>query len=120
MDDCTSFSIKYLRLMGADVSNLFLGPSRLVCADLTCSLRMMLVMEGTRKEKKGLKSFILFYLVDLLKSLVATAYVDCTACAPCKRLCVEYTTFSRKATYCVCIRLMLSKRLVHTKYDCCA
>ena len=30
------------------------------------------------------------------KSLVATAYVDCTACAPCKQICVEYTTFARK------------------------
>ena len=78
--------------------DLFLGPSRLGRADLTCSLLMMLVMEGTRKEKKGL-DFFLKNLVDLLKSLVATAYVDCTACAPCKRLCVEYTTFSRKMTY---------------------
>ena len=63
--------------------DLFLGPSRLVRADLTCSLRMILVMEGTRQEKKGLES--LFFLTihdDLLKSLVATAYVDCTACAP--------------------------------------
>ena len=34
-----------------------------------------------------------------MKSLVATAYIDCTACAPCKQLCVEYTTFARKATY---------------------
>ena len=60
---------------------------------------MMLVMEGARKEKKGLEFIFIFNLVDLLKSLVATAYVDCTACAPCKRLCVEYMTFARKATY---------------------
>ena len=41
---------------------------------------MMLVMEGARKEKKGLESlFFLKNLVDLLKSLVVTAYVDCTA-----------------------------------------
>ena len=71
--DCTSFSIKSLRLMGADVPDLFLGPSRLGRADLTYSLRMMLVMEGTRKEKKGLEFifYIFFNLVDLLKSLVA-------------------------------------------------
>ena len=48
--------------------------------------------EGARKEKKGL-DFFLKSLVDLLKLLVATAYVDCTAYAPCKRLCVECTTF---------------------------
>ena len=73
VDDCTSFSIKSSRLMGADVPDLFLGPSRLVRADLPCSLRMMLVMEGTRKEKKGLEFFIYFLknLVDLLKLLVA-------------------------------------------------
>ena len=48
----------------------------------------MLVMEGTRKERKGLESFFvcLKNIVDLLKSLVATANVDCTACAPCKQL----------------------------------
>ena len=60
---------------------------------------MMLVMEGAIKEKKGLEFY--FFLknpVDLLKSPVATAYVDCTAYAPCKRLCVEYTTFARIAT----------------------
>ena len=73
---------------------------------------MMLEMEGTRKEKKGLESFFLKNLVDLLKSLVATAYVDCTACATCKRLCVEYTTFLRKATYCVrIVRLLRVKQL---------
>ena len=45
---------------------------------------MVLVTEGARKEKKGLEfHFILKNLVDLLKSLVATAYIDCTACAPC-------------------------------------
>ena len=38
---------------------------------------------------------------------VATAYVDCTACAPCKQLCVEYTTFAHKATYCVHIVQLL-------------
>ena len=79
---------------------------------------MMLLMEGTRKEKKGLESFF-FNLVDLLKSLVATAYVDCTACAPCKRLCVEYTTFARKATYCVLIvRLLRVSDLLRTYTTC--
>ena len=43
--------------MGADVPDLFLITSQLGRADLTCSLQMMLVMEGARKEKKGLKSF---------------------------------------------------------------
>ena len=91
--------------MGADVPDLFLGPSRLGRADLTCSLRMILVMEGTRKEKKGLEYLFIFLksLVDFLKLLVATVYVDFTACAPCKRLCLEYTTFAPKTTYCVLI-----------------
>ena len=63
--------------------DLFLSVSQLGCADLNCSLRMMLVMESNRKEKKGLESFLFFLknLVNLLKSLVATAYVDCTAYA---------------------------------------
>ena len=96
-----------------DLGGMFVGwvsKDRLGCADLTCSLRMMLVMEGTRKEKKGLDFFVcLKNLVDLLKLLVATGYVDCTACAPRKQLCVEYMTFSRKATYCVRIRLVRSR-----------
>ena len=57
VDDCTSFSIKSSRLMGADVPDLLLGPSQLGHADLPCSLRIMLVMECTRKEKKGLEYF---------------------------------------------------------------
>ena len=70
--------------------NLFLSMSQLGRTDLTCSLRMMLVMEGARNEKKGLESLYKFLknLVDLLKLLVATAYIDCTAYAPYKRLCV--------------------------------
>ena len=64
--------------------DLFLSTSQLGRSDLTCSLRMMLVKEGARKEKKGLEIlFFLKNLVGLLKSLVATAYVDCTACATC-------------------------------------
>ena len=107
--------------MGADVPDLFLGPSQLVRADLTCSLRIMLVMKGKRKEKKGLIFF--FYLknlVDLLKSLVATVYVGCTACAPCKRLCVEYTTFFRKATYCVRLVQFLRVSNLLRMYTTCA
>ena len=77
--------------------------------------------EGARKEKKGLDFFLfLKNLVDLLKSPVATAYVDCTAYAPCKRLCVEYTTFERIATYCVrIVRLVRVSDLLRT-YTACA
>ena len=73
VDDCTSFSIKSSRLMGAAMPDLFLVQSRLSRVDLTCSLRaMMLVMKGDKKGKKGLESLFLFFnLVDLLKSLVA-------------------------------------------------
>ena len=98
----------------------FLSTSRLGRADLTCSLRMMLVMERARKEKKGLESF--FFLKNLfyfLKSLVATAYVDCTACAPCKQLCIEYTTFASKSTYCVrIVRLLRVSHLLRTYTTC--
>ena len=101
--------------------DIFLSASQLDRADFACSLRMMLVMEGSRKEKKGLESFFfLKNLVNLLKSPVATAYVDCTAYAPCKRLCVEYTTFARKATYCVRIVQLLRKQIIAYVYDLCA
>ena len=63
--------------------------------------------DGRCKKGKERVIFFLKNLVDLLNSLVATVYVDCTACAPCKRLCVEYTTFARKATYCVRIVQLL-------------
>ena len=54
--------------------------------------------EGARKKKKGLESFFLFEKAcRFVKSLVATAYVDCTAYAPCKQLGVDYTTFVRIA-----------------------
>ena len=99
--------------------DLFLSSSRLGRADLTFSLHMMLVMEGARKEKKGLESFFLKNLVNLLKSLVATAYVYCTAYATCKQLCVEYTTFARKATYCVrIVRLLRVSDLLRTYTTC--
>ena len=84
-DDNTSLSIKSSRLIGAEVLDLFLSASRLGRADFACSLRMMLVKEGARKEKKGLESFFFFFLenlVDLLKSPVARAYVDCTLMRP--------------------------------------
>ena len=74
VEDCTSFSLKSSRLMGAEVPDLFLVQSRLGHADLPCSLRaMMLVIKGTRKKKKGLESLFYFLknLVDLLKLLVA-------------------------------------------------
>ena len=55
----------------------------------------------------------------MLKSLVATEYVDCTACAPYKRPCVEYTTFARKATYCVhVVRLLCVSDLLRTYTTC--
>ena len=101
--------------------DLFFSASRLDRADFACSLLMMLVKEGARKEKKGLESlrFFLKNLVHLLKSLVATAYVDCTAYAPCKRLCVEYTTFARIATYCVrIVRLVRVSDLLRTYTTC--
>ena len=56
----------------------------------------------------------------MLKSLVATAYVDCTAYAPCKRLCVEYTTFARIASYFIrIVRLVRVSDLLRT-YTACA
>ena len=62
---------------------------------------------------------IFLNLVDLLKSPVATAYVDCTAYAPCKRPCVEYTTFAREATYCVrIVRLLRVSDLLRTYTTC--
>ena len=78
--------------------------------------------EGARKEKKGLEFFYLFFenLVDLLKSPVARAYVDCTAYAPCKLLCVEYTTFARIATYCVRIVRLVRVSDVLRTYTACA
>ena len=74
-----------------------------------------------KKGKERVRIFIYFLknLVNLLKSLVAPAYVDCMACAPCKRLCVEYTTFARKATYCVRrVRLLRVSNLLRTYTTC--
>ena len=59
-------------------------------------------------------------LVDLLKLPVATAYVDCTDYAPCNQLCVEYTTFARIATYCVCIVRLVRLRDLLRMYTACA
>ena len=102
--------------------DLFFSASRLDREDFACSLRMMLVKEGAKKEKKGLAffSFFLKNLVDFLKSPVATACIDCTANAPCKQLFVEYTTFLRIATYFVRIlRLVRVSNLLRT-YTACA
>ena len=82
--------------------DLFFGASRLDREDFSCSLRIMLGEVRCKKGKERVRIFFfLKNLVELLKLLVATAYVDCTACAPCKQLCVEYTTFARISTYCV-------------------
>ena len=85
----------------------FFASPRLDLEDFACSLRMMLSEGRCKKGKERVRIFIYFLknLVDLLKSPVARAYVDCTAYAPCKRLCVEYTTFARIPIYCVRIGL---------------
>ena len=72
-DYCISFSIKFFRIMGAAMHDLFLVQSQLSCVDLPCSPRdMTLVLKGDKKESKGLESFFLVEnLVDLLKTLVA-------------------------------------------------
>ena len=59
--------------------------SRLDREDFACSLRMMLSEGRCTKGKERVRIFIYFLKnpVDLLKSLVATAYVDCMAYAPC-------------------------------------
>ena len=57
--------------------------------------------------------------VDLLKSPVAKAYVDCTDYAPCKRLCVEYMTSARIATYCVRIVQLVSVSYLLRMYTTC-
>ena len=79
--------------------------------------------KGARKGKKGLEYLYIYFLknlVDLLKSPVARAYIDCTAYAPCKQLCVEYTTFAHIATYCVrIVRLVRIIDLLRT-YTACA
>ena len=59
-------------------------------------------------------------LVDLLKLPVATAYVYCTSYAPCRRLCVEYTTFARIATYCVRIAQLVRVSDLLRMYTACA
>ena len=80
----------------------FFALARLDCEDFACSLRMLLSEGRCKKGKEGARFYLfLKNLVDLLKSPVARAYVDCTSYAPSKRLCVEHTTFARIATYCV-------------------
>ena len=71
----------------------FFASPRLDREDFSCSLRIVL-SEGRRKKgKERVRIFIYIYiyffvenLVDMLKSPVARAYVDCTAYAPCKQL----------------------------------
>ena len=83
----------------------------------------MMLSEGRcKKGKERVRIFIylFFNLVDLLKFLVATAYVDCTAYAPCKQLFVEYSIFLRIATYCVrIVQLVRVSDLLRT-YTACA
>ena len=64
----------------------------------SCELDLFIVQDASdgrcNKEKIRVRFFLfLKNLVDLLKSLEVTEYVDCTACAPCKRLCVEIYDF---------------------------
>ena len=73
-----------------------------------------------KKGKERVRFFFFENLDDLLKVLVATAYVDCMTCAPCKRLCVEYTTFACKATYCVRIVPLLRVSNLLRTYTACA
>ena len=118
-DDSTSLSIKSSRLIGSEVLDLFFGSPRLDCEDFACSLRMMLSEGRCKKGKERVIFLYILNLVDLLKSLVATAYVDCTAYALCKRLCVEYTTFACIATYSVrIVRLVRVSDLLRTYTAC--
>ena len=98
----------------------FFGASRLYCEDFACSLRMMLSEGRCKKGKERVRIFFWKNLVNFLKSLVATAYVDYTAYAPCKRLCVGYATFAHIATYCVhIVQLVRVSDLLRT-YTACA
>ena len=79
-DDSISLSIKSSRLIGAMVLECFFGSPRLDREDFACSLRIILSEGRYKKGKEGVRMFFfLKNLVDLLKSPVATAYVDCTA-----------------------------------------
>ena len=73
--------------------------------------------EGAIKEKKGL-DFFLKNLVDLLKLLVATAYIDCTAYEATLRRIYDFCAYSNLLrTYSTtCVR----KRLIAYVYGLCA
>ena len=79
--------------MGAAMPDLFLVQSRFSRVDFPCSLRdMMLVLKGDNKLKIRLEFF--FYLVDLLKLLVAICV---------RRLygfCALYAALRRKYDFC--------------------
>ena len=98
----------------------FFASPRLDREDFACSLRMMINEGRCKKGKERVRIFIFFNPVDLLKSLVAIAYVDCTAYAPCKQLCVEYTTFARIATYFVRIVQLVHVSNLFRTYTACA
>ena len=76
VDDCTSFSVKSSILLGAAMPDLFLVQSQLICVELPCSLRsMMLVMKGDKKGKKGLEclsfqSYMTFLEVKSIQAIV--------------------------------------------------
>ena len=64
----------------------FFALPRLDCEDFACSLRIVLSEERCKKGKERVRIFIfLKNIVDLLKSPVVRAYVDCTAYAPCSK-----------------------------------
>ena len=73
-DDCTYFSIKSSRLMGAVMPFIALVQSRLTCVDFPYSPRAMtLIIERIQERRKILETLYIFYifLVDLLKTPVS-------------------------------------------------
>ena len=78
--------------------------------------------ERDKKGKKGLEYIFLKNLVDLLKLLVAICkrrlYGLCAL--PCKRLCVENTTFARKRLTAYVYDLFSRGDFMRTMYVLCA
>ena len=101
-DDCTSFSIKYSRLMGAFTFHA-LVQSQLTCVDLTCSPHAM-----------TLKIYFFFFLVDFFETAVAVCvrrlYGFCALEAALRRLYGFLRTYT----------LVRSREPVRTKYVFCA
>ena len=62
----TSAPISLEDLMDKEVLDLFLSASWLGRPEFSCSLHMILVMEGARKEKKGLDFFACFWKILLI------------------------------------------------------